>query len=130
MTLTKRYQDRSYAERPCTDDEMLERMATAKELATKYPWLAEEVAAVTEAAYRRGYQQGHFKGTDAGEIADWRFCPFGDYFRYRTAVTPPGGTDRERPAIDRLRIEANNASNVIGALVRQTLFGRKNAHKQ
>lgn len=129
MTLTKRYQERPYAKRPCTDDEMMERMDIASKLATTYPWLAEEIAAVTEAAYRRGYQQGHFKGTDANEIADWRFCPLGDYFRYRTSVTPPGGTDRERPAIDRLNIEANNASDVIASLVSQTLYNKDKAHK-
>lgn len=130
MELTERYQNRPITERPYTDDELEERIDTSRDIANKYPWLAEEIAAVTEAAYRRGYQQGHWVGTDADEIADWRFCPLGDYFRYRTAVTPPGGTAPEEPAIQRLRGEAANASDIIAAIVNETIYNQTKQQEQ
>ncbi len=99
------------------EDQNEQREKECLEIATKYPWLAEEIAAVSEASYRRGFQQGNISGQTDFDVANWRYQPFGDMDRYKTATTPPNHTLPSMPAIKRLDIEAANASAEIGEIV-------------
>ena len=88
-------------------------------IAEKYPWLAEEIAAVAEQAYRRGYQQGASCGASNEAIARWRFSP-AKKSRYKTAAIPPPGKGSSERAIDRHSCEAINASIAIASIMRHT----------
>jgi len=97
------------------------RREQCRDLVKQYPWLANEIAAISEQAYRRGYQQGAYRKADDGEIADWRYKPFGDKSRYYTATTPPNCTSPSIPAIKRLQMEARNVSLEVSEIVDETL---------
>lgn len=108
----------------------------ASKLLAVAPDLHEHIARCCEQAYRRGYQQGSLygHGLDA-QITDWRFCtpanpdPEGTpaTARYGSAIAPPDRRDIGLPAgstygwscsaVERLRIEASNASDLVAALM-------------
>lgn len=102
-----------------TEDLRDQRRIESNQIATDYPWLANEIAAVMEAAYRRGFQQGALLSPDDIEIAEWRFRP-SDADRYHVSTTPPKGRCADVPAIKRLKIEAGNASEEIATIVIHT----------
>lgn len=108
------------------DDKNEQREKECSEIATKYPWLAEEIAAVSEAAYRRGFQQGNISGQSDDDVADWRFRPLGAYERYRTATPPPGSRVRSEPAIERLAAEAASSSSEVAMIANERIYGQAN----
>ena len=101
-----------------TDKQREKRGQECRDIAEAYPWLAEEIAAVAEAAYRRGYQQGAISGANDYAIAEWRFKPVDATKRYKTAATPPKGRAPSVPAIRRHRSEAANASYEVASIMR------------
>lgn len=74
--------------------------------------LAEEIAYIAEAAYRRGFQQGHLcyhrkDCVNINEIQEWRFNKdiADDHECYLEAVPPPFGNRKHSSARNRLDME-------------------------
>lgn len=99
------------------EEQRWERRKLCDRISDMAPWLADDIAACMEAAYRRGFQQGAYRRPDDGLIADWRFKPFGDPTRYRTAETPPNCSGPSESALARHSSEASNVSTSVAQLL-------------
>lgn len=97
----------------------------AEKLCLLAPQLAEEIAHCCEQAYRRGYQQGGLYGHGINDqVASWRFNRDGCPAHYAIAKAPPDTTGEKWgytcTALERLEMEASNASTLVAAICKST----------
>lgn len=106
--------DRDYEQ---LEEERIERRQICDHISEMAPWLAEEIAACMEMSYRRGVQQGAYLNAPDALNGEWRFSPYGDSSRYKTAITPPNGKGPAQTALSKHRSEAANASAAVAHLL-------------
>ena len=99
------------------EEERMERRQICSRISEMAPWLAEDVAACMEAAYRRGIQQGAILNASDDLNADWRFKPFGNSDRYRLSTNPPNGSGPTQSALKRHSSEARNVSGEVANIL-------------